>query len=209
MMAITFRTWVRAELETVWAVVLDSVENPQRYMSDVEAVRVLERLQGGITKELKIRGMESAPGCFDFFVFERGTLKEIKSTENDNVCVSGVFDSFVFEISIIREVTVRGVPYRERIRLSNKERKIHRELIDHPACSGKIIVKAVPSSVQNPMAPVDLQFFLELESMKGTKEEQEEMAAEIRKEQQRLKEKAEELETGALRREVRFLNQAG
>lgn len=198
-MAITFRTWVRAELEAVWAVVLDSVENPQRYMSDVEAVRVLERLQGGITKELTIRGMEYAPGCFDFFVFERGTLKKIKSTENDNVCASGVFDSFVFESSIIREVTVRGVPYRERIRISNKERKIHRELIDHPACSGKIIVKAVPCSVQNPMAPVDLQFFLELKSMKGAKEETEEMTGEIKKEQQRLKEKAEELEASALR----------
>lgn len=201
MMAMTLRTWVRAELETIWAVVSDSVENPQRYMSDVEAVRVLERLQGGTIKELTIRGMESAPGCFDFFVLERGTLKEVKSTESDYVRVSGVFDSFVFERSITREVTVRGVPYRERIRISNKERKIHRELIDHPTCSGKIIVKAVPSSVQNPMAPVDLQFFLELDSMNGSKEEQEEMAAEIRKEQQRLKEKAEELETNVLRSE--------
>ncbi len=201
MMTITFRTWVRAELETVWAVVLDSVENPQRYMSDVEAVRVLERLEGGITKELKIRGMESAPGCFDFFVFERGTLKEIKCTENDNEYVSGVFDSFVFESSIIREVTVRSVPYRERIRISNKERKIYRELIDHPTCSGKIIVEVVPISVQNPMAPVDLQFFLELEFMKEAKEGKEEMTAELKKEQQRLKEKAEELETRALRRE--------
>ncbi len=196
----TFRTWVRAELDTVWAVVLDSVENPQRYMPEVEAVRVLERLEGGITKELKLRGMESASGCFDFFVFERGTLKEIKSTENSTEHVSGVFDSFVFESSIIREVTVRSVPYRERIRISNRERKIHRELIDHPTCSGKIIVAAVPISVQNPMTPVDLQFFLELEFMKGAKEGEEGITAEIKEEQQRLKEKSEELETRALRR---------
>ncbi|GLI38814.1 hypothetical protein KI811_05850 [Geobacter hydrogenophilus] len=196
----TFRTWVRAELDTVWAVVLDSVENPQRYMPEVEAVRVLERLEGGITKELKLRGMESASGCFDFFVFERGTLKEIKSTENSTEHVSGVFDSFVFESSIIREVTVRSVPYRERIRISNRERKIHRELIDHPTCCGKIIVAAVPISVQNPMTPVDLQFFLELEFMKGAKEGEEGITAEIKEEQQRLKEKSEELETRALRR---------
>jgi hypothetical protein len=192
-----FRSWVRADLETVWSIILDSVENPQRYMPDVETASVLERLEGGITNELKIRGMESATGFFDFFVFERGTLKEIKSTENENEYVPGVFGSFVFECSIVRKITMRSMTYREKILVSKKEREIRYELIDHPACTGKIIVKTVPLSVQNPMAPVDLQFFLELEFKDGVKEGEEEMTAVIMEEQLRLKEKAEELEARA------------
>ena len=192
----TFRTWVRAELETVWSVVLDSVENPQRYMPDVETSRVLERLNGGIVRELLIRGMESASDSFDFVVFDLGALKEIKSTGSKNEYVPGVFGSFEFECSMIREVSVLGIPYRERILIS-KKKEIRRELIDHPLCTGKIIAKVVPISVQNPMAPVDLQFFLELEFKKGVKGGEKEMTATIMEEQQRLKEKAEELEMRA------------
>ena len=186
---------MRAQLETVWNAISDSVENPQRYMPDLEGSRVLERLEGGMVKELKI-GNESAPGVFDFFVFERGVLREVKNTntENENENVTGVFNSFGYEREIVRKVTVRGTPYRERILVSKKEREVRRELIDHPACTGRIVVKAVPISAQNPMAPVDLQFFLKLEFKKGMKVKEEEMVSAIEEEQQQLKERAEELE---------------
>ncbi len=77
MLSGTFRMRVDAELETLWGVLLESVENPQKYIPDVEASKVLERLGGGAVEELRI-GSEVAPGVFDFFVFNRGVLTEIK-----------------------------------------------------------------------------------------------------------------------------------
>lgn len=195
----TFRTLVHAEAETVWSILVDSMENPQRYRPDVEASRVLERLEGGIVKELKIRGMESAPGVFDFFVLDRGVLKEVKGQEDEYEHVSGVFGLFAYEGAIIMEITVRGIPYREKLLISKENREIRHELIDHPAYGGRIIVRATPTSVQNPMAPVELQFFLELEPKSSDPKEmekwEEEMTTAIKAEQQRMKERAEEQET--------------
>ncbi len=194
-----FRRWVHAEPETVWNVLLDGVENPQKYMADVTESRVMERFEGGMVKKLMLEGNENAAGIYDFFVFERGTLKEIKPLGDENV--TGVFDCFVFEDGIIREIKVRGTTYRERISVSRERREIRRELIDHPACGGRITVMAVPSSVQNPMAPTDLQFFLKLEAKlsraEGMAKWEDEMTVDIREEQQRLKDKAEEFERKA------------
>ena len=172
MISKTFRKWVHADPLIIWSVILDSVESPQKYVPDVEKSSILERFEGETIKGRKIEGY---------------------SVE--------VFDYFVYEGGIIREIKMRGTVYRERILVSKEQREIRRELIDNPACSVKIIVKTVPISTQNPMAPVDLQFFLELESKplraEGMTKWEEEMTADIKEEQRRLKERAEELEMKA------------
>jgi hypothetical protein len=65
--------------------------------------------------------------------------------------------------AVIRKMKIRNTLYREKSSVNDVRKEICRELLDHPLYSGKIVIKAVPSSVQNPMALVDLQFFLDLE----------------------------------------------
>jgi hypothetical protein len=180
---------VRAQSDTIWSILLDSVGNPQRYMRDVEESRVLESTEGEIVREIKIKG----------FVFDRGRLKEIDTSGSEDT--PGVVDCVAFERGIIREIVGRGASYKEKILVSDERKEIRHDLIDHPRYAGKIVTKVVPLSVQNPMAPSDLQFFLELESKpppaEATAGWEEEMVAQIGEELQRLKEKAEELEKNA------------
>jgi hypothetical protein len=159
------------------------------------------RLEGGTAKELKIGWENSVPGEFDYFVFDQGTLREIKARKNENDYEPGLLRSFVYESEIIRKVTVRGIPYKERILISRKYKDIRYELIDHPVFSGRITIKVAPYSAQNPMTPVDLQYFMVLISKsadsKGIVDREKEMESAIETELQRLKEHAEELERSA------------
>jgi hypothetical protein len=200
MLTYTYRTWVHADPGVIWSIILDSVENPQRYVSNVEDCRVLERLDGGVIRELTC-GYESAPGVFDFFVVDGGILREIKSTDNAAESVHGVFRFFSFESAIVLEVTVQGVRYREKILISREDREVRRELLDHPASNGKLTIKVVPLSTQNPMAPVDLQFEAALApSASHTREYvrwREETERGILEEQRHLKEVSEEREMGS------------
>lgn len=194
----TFRSWVHADPGVLWSVILESVENPQRYVANVEECRVLERQGGGVIREVTCGGCEPAPGVFDFFVVDGGVLREIKSTDDRADSVHGVFRFFSFESVIVREVSVQGERYREKILISTVDREIRRELVDHPASKGTIAIKVVPISVQNPMAPVDLQFQAALEPSASHAGEytrwHEETMMGIREEQLLLKEVAEERE---------------
>lgn len=178
---------------------MDSLENPQKYMPNIEESNVLERLEGGMVKGRKIEGYENSAGIYKTSVFERGTFNEIKTGGDEDP--PGVFDYFVYENGVVRKIKARGTMYKERILVSKKQMEIRRELIDHPTCHVNITVKAVPISTQNPMAPVNLQFFLELGSKSLNSEEkttcEDEMTADISEEQRRLKEKAEELAKNA------------
>jgi hypothetical protein len=192
-----FRKWVHADPGVVWGIMLDSVENPQRYVANVDACRVLERHGGGVIKELRV-GYETAPGVFDFFVFDRWRLREVKSTDTTAEPVYDVFRLFTFESTVVREVTVQGVRYREKILISREEREIRRELMDHPTSEGKMAIRVVPISVQNPMAPVNLQFQSTLAPRVSRAGEcaqwHEETLLAIREEQRCLKVAAEERE---------------
>ena len=107
------------------------------------------------------------------------------------------------EGAIFREMKIQDILYKEKISVNSVSKEICRDLLDHPTYSGRIIIKAVPSSVQNPMAPVNLQFFLELESKlshtdRTTKEKEENrMESILEEEQRRLKGMSEELEKTA------------
>lgn len=128
-------------------------------MPDVVASSVVERLEGGTSRELKIDWENSVPGGFGYFVFDQGSLKEIKAEGNETDYEPGLFISFVYESEIVRKITVRGISCRERFLVSKKYKDIRRELVDHPVFSGRITIKVAPYSIQNLMAPVELQFF--------------------------------------------------
>lgn len=143
----TFHTLVHAQPDTVWKLLLDRVENPQKYLHGVEASQIVERSPAGI----------------------------------------------------VREMRWEGKTIRERIIPEEKESRIIDELLEHPLYRGQVITRMVPASVQNPMAPVDLQIAVELERksfhVEGMVPTEAELIADIEKELRLLKEKAEELES--------------
>ncbi|MFB8787367.1 MAG: AtaL-like protein [Potamolinea sp.] len=54
----TFSSPVNASFETVWGMLLDKIENPQRYITAVEETKVLQRYDNGILREMRIPGMQ-------------------------------------------------------------------------------------------------------------------------------------------------------
>lgn len=197
----TLRMLIHADPETIWGVILDSIEVPQRYLPDVDASSVVERFEEGTAKELKIGWENTVSGGFDYFVFDQGTLKEIKAQKNENDYELGLMRSFEYESEIVRKITVRGIPYKERILVSGKHKDIRRELVDHPDFFGRITIKLASYSAQNLMAPVDLHFFVVFVSKsadaKGIVDRGKEMVSAIESEMRRIKERAEELERDA------------
>src|SRR6185369_6823667 len=57
---------------------------------------------------------------------------------------------------VIREVKVQDMIIRERLTMYDGEKAIHSELLEHPQYEGTIVTRVVPSSTNNPMAPVHL-----------------------------------------------------
>src|SRR6185369_6198410 len=103
------------------------------------------------------------------------------------------------ETTALRQVKIRNTIFKEKLTIDSVHGEIRHELLDHPAYSGTITIKVVPTSVQNPMAPVELQFFLDLvprfPQVLRTEEELEIMYV-VGAQQQRIKQAAEELEKG-------------
>ncbi|MBD2043721.1 AtaL-like protein [Microcoleus sp. FACHB-672] len=54
----TFTSPVTASLETLWGMLVDKVENPQRYITEVEEVNVIEKYEDGILREMKLPKMQ-------------------------------------------------------------------------------------------------------------------------------------------------------
>lgn len=99
---------------------------------------------------------------------------------------------------IVRELKWEGKTVRERIVPDRDHYRVSSELLEHPLYTGTIVVRAVPTSTQNPMAPLYLESELRLERksfhLEGMVRIEEEMIADIEKELQAVKRKAEELE---------------
>ena len=53
----TFSSPVNASFQTLWGMLLDKIENPQRYITSVEETKVLERYENGILREMKAPGL--------------------------------------------------------------------------------------------------------------------------------------------------------
>ena len=146
MLTTAIRTIVHAQWETIWELLLDRTENPQRYQPLVLTSEVIERSSGWVIREMKVQNM-----------------------------------------------TIR-----ERISLNDKEKTIQSELLEHPQFEGAIVTRLVPTSTQNPMAPVYLETDFKLEHKSVPPGwaviTDKEMATSLNDEMELIKKKAEELE---------------
>ena len=100
---------------------------------------------------------------------------------------------------VIREVKVQDMIIRERLTMYDGEKAIHSELLEHPQYEGTIVTRVVPSSTNNPMAPVHLVTDFKLEhkiSLTGgwAVITDKEMTTALNDEMELIKKKAEELE---------------
>lgn len=121
--------------------------------------------------------------------------------ENPQNYLHGVDGVRVVERSaggIVRELKWEGKTVREKIVTDRGQYRIAAELLEHPLYAGTVVTRAVPTSVQNPMSPLYLETEVRLERksfhVEGLVKTEEEMIADIEKELQAVKEKAEELE---------------
>lgn len=127
----------------------------------------------------------------------------IDSIEHPQKYDKRVEDARVVEFltdGVVREVRKQGATIKEGITVAETKNEftlVH-ELMEHPLYSGRIVTKIVPSSVQNPMSPLDLQVTLELErksfKVEGMLPGEEELVKEVSEEMEALKRKAEEIE---------------
>lgn len=146
MFVTTIRTVVHAQWETIWGLLLDRIDNPQRYQPLVVDSKVIDRSAKWVIREMKVQ------------------------------------DRII----------------RERISFDVGEKAIHSELLEHPQYEGTIITRLVPTSTQNPMAPVHLESDFKLEHksgpLEGTVKTDKEMTTALSDEMELIKKKAEELE---------------
>jgi hypothetical protein len=146
MLVTTFRTIVHAQPETVWELLRESMERPQSYLKGIEEVKILEK----------------------------------------------------GEDWVVREVHRQGTVVRQRLSADNSEWELRNELLDHPAYTGWTAIRVIPASVQNPMAPLDLECTVKLERksfhLEGMLKSEEQLLAELKEALNLLKEKAEEQE---------------
>jgi Domain of unknown function (DUF1857) len=144
MRQVSFSAKVHATRETVWQLLVDKVEKPAGYIPGVTDVKIVERYDDGV----------------------------------------------------LREVRTQGMVMKERVTLDEAHGEVRYLLLEHPLFSGQVINRVVPTSVQNPVAPVVLTISLDW----GPKDEsaekiiQTELPAQIQREVLSLKERAEELE---------------
>jgi ribosome-associated toxin RatA of RatAB toxin-antitoxin module len=146
MLTTTYKTLVHAQPDTVWGLLVDSLDNPQRYLPGIEESKVIARSADEVVREMKTKGM-----------------------------------------------TIR-----ERVAIHKKEWELDSEFLEHPLYRGTTAIRLVPTSVQNPMAPLHLEVNLRLERrsfhLEGMVKAEEEMVAGIRQEMETLRAKAEEME---------------
>ncbi|ACM21008.1 hypothetical protein Geob_2658 [Geotalea daltonii FRC-32] len=99
---------------------------------------------------------------------------------------------------LVREMSWRGTLFRETATFDSNSRSIRHVLQEHPLYQGRYGTSIVPTSVQNPMSPVELQIYLELErrsfKVERMVQTEAELAADIEKVLKSLKVMAEERE---------------
>jgi len=78
MRKVSFSTDVYASLQIVWQLLLDKIEKPQNYNSDIAEVKILERYDDGLLREFRTQGIvikervtiNEARGEVRFFIVE-------------------------------------------------------------------------------------------------------------------------------------------
>lgn len=79
--------------------------------------------------------------------------------------IMGVTKTNILEESenmILREVTIHGIRVREKVTVNHTDREVKHEILDHPAFTGTIDIKIVPTARQSPVAPQHLEYHVNL-----------------------------------------------
>lgn len=145
----TIQILVHCEHDTLWQLLMDRVDHPERYTPGVAEVRTLEK--------------------------------------SDEVRV--------------RELKLHGELVKERIEINPYDSFLRYELLEHPQFSGTIVTRVVRTARQSPVAPIYLEYDLDLQTRSFHVEKalkgEEEIMADIDAEMQKLKSGAEEMESRA------------
>jgi len=98
-----------------------------------------------------------------------------------------------------REMRLHGETVREKIGINAHRFEIRHELQEHPQFTGVIVTRIVRTSCQSPVAPQLLEYALELQRksfhVEGIVKGEEEIIADLEMEMNRLKMRAEELDS--------------
>lgn len=68
-----------------------------------------------------------------------------------------------YDDGILREMVLDDMRFTERITVDDGALLVHSELVDHPEWNGFLDTRVLPTSLQNPMAPVNLDINVHLE----------------------------------------------
>lgn len=147
MLVKTLQLLVHAEHDTLWKLLLDRLQHPERYSPGVTETRIVEQ-------------------------------------QNDTV---------------LREMKLHGELVKERITVKPYDSELRHDLLEHPQFTGFIVTKIVRTARQSPVAPLYLEYDLELQrrsfKTEGIVKGEEDIVSDIETEMQRLKSRAEEIET--------------
>jgi hypothetical protein len=147
MLVRTLKVLVHAEHDTLWDLLLNRLQNPERFIPGVTESRVVEKA-GDVS---------------------------------------------------VREMKLHGDLVRERITVSPSNSEIRHELLEHPQFTGSIVTRVVRTARQSPVAPQHLEYDLALTPksllVKGVLHGEAEIVADLEAEMNRLKSRAEEVET--------------
>jgi len=83
----THRVTVNAPLETVWALLLDKLEHPQRYIESVMDYAILDRGEGWLLREMELPGEQ--------WLRERITIDEVNRTQTYTLVEHPTFEGRV------------------------------------------------------------------------------------------------------------------
>lgn len=143
----TLQVLVHSEHKTLWNMLMDRLQHPERYVLGVSEARLLEQGQ----------------------------------------------DEFV------SEMTLHGELVKERVLVRPYDGELRHELLEHPQFTGFIVRKIVKTARQSPVAPLYLEYDMELlrKSLKvqGVVRGEEEIITDLETEMQKVRSRAEEIDS--------------
>ncbi|MCM0082831.1 DUF1857 family protein [Geomonas sp. Red32] len=121
--------------------------------------------------------------------------------ENPGRYLPGVTEARITERTdewVVRDMKLHGEDVKERILVRPYDGELRHELVEHPQFTGFIVTKIVRTARQSPVAPLYLEYDLDLQTrsfkVQGAVPGEAEIMSGINTEMQRLKSRAEEMD---------------
>ncbi|BCG48555.1 hypothetical protein GEOBRER4_n3451 [Citrifermentans bremense] len=147
MLVRTLQVVVHCEHQTLWNMLMDRLQHPERYLVGITEARVTE--------------------------------------ESEDVFIS--------------EMLLHGEPVKERVLVRPYDGELRHELLEHPQFTGFIVKKILKTAIQSPVAPLYLEYELDLlrKSLKvqGVVRGEEEILTDLGAEMQKMRTRAEETDS--------------